>query len=290
MSATPKPVAVAGGIDVSTVADTKSAQADVCRRLRERGRAFPAASLRGCTFKECGRKRCVEACRFGSIRWIQAYAPKISDLLHRTDAVQWAVRVSRRSWCKPVGQLSRVSIGTAEKLARRALDKLRNPQIVAVGSYKVFVLKDASGTVWRPEVHLLVAGAEGDDLRQAFEGRGYDGDYVTVDRVVDLSGAVSAVLDYKLLLWQHPAGTSKALRPNKSKRAEYYVWALGIPSGGLTVRYGCDRHFNPLLDKRGPTLKPKASKPRRSPVWLERYQFGSEYWENRNVWKIYERG
>ena len=46
-------------------------------------------------------------------------------------------------------------------------------------------------------------------------------------------------------------------------------------AGALTIRYGCDRHFN-RLNKQPRAVRAKVRKPHPYPGWLEYNQFGSE--------------
>jgi hypothetical protein len=110
---------------------------------------------------------------------------------------------------------------------------------------------------------------------------------VRIEPIANLAEAVSKVFRQDLRVWQYPSDTKAPVQPKKSLRAEYYRWLLGMSCGALMIRYGCDRHFNKL--KKKPRAIKTKQKRRRSSPWLEQFQFGSEYWEDRNLEDVRRR-
>ena len=193
---------------------------------------------------------------------------------HRTDSIpndSYPVKSDRL-----LGELNKVSLMAATKLIRRALDNVFNPDIIAIGSLKVTVVAGTIG-LWRLEVHQVMAGVTGDELYCIFATKRRSPDnFVLIDEVKDIEEATARVLTHDLHVWQHPSHGDGTIRPKQSTRAEYYRWLLGMSSGSLTIRYGCDRHFNKLKKKPQTMKPPKPRKPRRDPTWLARWQFGTE--------------
>jgi hypothetical protein len=178
----------------------------------------------------------------------------------------------------------------AAKLIRRALDSVYNPDIIAIGSLKLTVVTGSVG-LWRLEVHQIMAGVTRDELYRIFSTRRRSLDnFVLIDEVKDRQEATARVLTRGLHVWQHPSRCEESLRPKKSARAEYYRWLLGMHPGGLTIRYGCDRHFNKLKKQPRTIRPPKVRKPRPYPWWIEWNQFGTETRERRDLEKERSRG
>jgi hypothetical protein len=154
------------------------------------------------------------------------------------------------------------------KAARRVLDSLRDPAIVAVG------LVDAawSGSNWKVGVTALVLTSRGAvDLRRAFD-RTKD-----IVRPFDIEAAFKPYGRLKQLL----RGGQQAkvwlegrtlLKPGPSR--EYYRWLSRLQPRVRLFRYGVDRHFNKLVKAE---RRVKRREPRRhpTPYWLESYQYGS---------------
>jgi hypothetical protein len=257
---------------------TKRAQADVVARLNRTD--LPRARYRGlaeCATGQCGMQRCRDVCCYGRKRRLAKDARAIRRLLKKNGGPYYEVRVGRGTWSQTGGQLDKLSLAAARQLNRRAFDALNKPSIVAVGRFKVGFEPHPNGGRWRGEVHQVVAGASRDEIQKAFTTRldaGRD-NYLWIDKVATLRGAVGRVLLRDGMIWQSANNDDEPKRPPKRVRGEYYRWALSFGIGARTVRYGCDQHFNKLR-KRGTTIRPKTPKPRPKPVWLAPYQFGTD--------------
>ena len=59
----------------------------------------------------------------------------------------YEVRFVRGFWARPFGQLRQTNVAAAKKLNGRALDKLFNPKLVAVGTFKVSATPER-GQLW----------------------------------------------------------------------------------------------------------------------------------------------
>jgi hypothetical protein len=262
---------------VDTTAEAAQLQLDVCRRLASTSvNPFKWVGLKNCSPTICVRARCNAACAFGARSHRLKAIPAAQRLLKACEGPFFEVRVSRAVWARKLGELSKISLMAAKQLNRRALDNVFNPDIIAIGSLKVTVVAGTIG-LWRLEVHQVMAGVTRDELYRIFATRRRSLDnFVLIDEVKDIQEATARVLTHDLHVWQHPSQGDGTIRPKQSARAEYYLWLLGMSSGSLTIRYGCDRHFNKLKKKLQTMKPPKPRKPRRDPTWLARWQFGTE--------------
>jgi hypothetical protein len=261
-------------------------QLDVLRRLASTSvNAFQWVGLKNCSPTKCVRARCNAACAFGTRNHRLKAAPAAFRLLEKHDGPFFEVCVSPDVWLRKAGDLHKASMLAVRQLNRRALDSLYNTNVVAVGSLKVSALPELLPDAWRLEMHQIVAGIERETLERIFTNSTKNlYNVVRIDPIENWAEAVTRVFRQDLRVWQYQSDTQEPKQPKKSMRAEYYRWLLGMGCGALTIRYGCDRHLNELK-KQPRTIKPKAPKRRRSSPWLEQFQFGSEYWENRNLEK-----
>lgn len=270
-----------GVTEFETAAEVRRQQLDVRRRLR-RTTAKPLryAGLKNCDALSCGRAHCSEVCAFGARRRRLQQIPAAYRLLKKSADPLFEVRVSRAAWSRAEGELKSLRVGAVRQLNRRCLDRVYKTDVIAVGSLSVSVDPERQGRPWRAEIHQIVAGATRKDLERSYSTRKPNlDDFVRVEKVKNLGETVSRVLRPDLRVWQHPGISSDPASPKKKARAEYYLWLLGLARGARTLRYGCDRHLNKLT-KKPRTIRPKLRKARRTPVWLEPYQFGSAEREN----------
>src|SRR5687767_7928117 len=112
-------------------------QEDVIRQLKGYGKA-PAvvAALIRCRRTTCRSRNCWAVCRYGESRFYRANRNRILHLLKKAPRPVLEVHVTKASWARKSRQLHRISLRAAEQLARRALDKLYDADIVAVGTIK----------------------------------------------------------------------------------------------------------------------------------------------------------
>jgi hypothetical protein len=156
---------------------------------------------------------------------------------------------------------------------RRALDKLYNNKVVAVGVVKV--VEEASG--WRPRVHLIVSGAEKHDLRRVFSfGRIQNLSNVRVTTIGNLAEAIGEIISYNPL-----ASFCDKQLPDKGK--EVCEFLIKCKPDERLITYGCDNHFRRkiLTVKKRPLLKIKKGSP--YPYRLQNSMFGyGERWRDRS--------
>jgi hypothetical protein len=257
-----------------TLEEIERRQKDLIERLQNSSiRSRHYAGFEDCRAGKCGRHRCSEACWFGNRRRLLQQIPLIHRLLTRTDDRAYEVRIVRGAWGRPFGQLGQASIAAANKLNRRALDKLFMPDSIAVGTFKAFVAPEHQGERWICEIHEIVAcGAPKEELERALSTKRYTGDIqsLRVKEIDDLGPAIYRAMSYDVRSWRHPYVELLISRAKKQQRAEFYSWLTGLEPGARVIRYGCDRYFN-KLEKQPRTAKPR--KPRPYPRWLEPYMY-----------------
>jgi hypothetical protein len=156
------------------------------------------------------------------------------------------------------------------------LDRLYNPDLIAVGTFKVSVAPKHEGSGWKCEIHQIISGAKKKELEKVFStSRHASGNFLRVKKITNLGQAISDVLKRDVEGWRHPYRTEITPdRPKKGHRAEYYEWLLDLSPNERIVRYGCDRYFN-RLKKQPRVVHQKVRKGHPTPIWLERYMFGS---------------
>ncbi len=264
-------VAAAGGRVRRTAKSAEAARRltnDVIERLRKTS-ANPARSefMAGCGPDVCNKEGCAEACPFGAWQRRRLQAPKIRRLLKSHPGPFFEIHIVHGNWAPPFGLLRTASIPAAKQLQRRSLDRLHNPTIVAIGTFKA--APDYSMSRWQCRIHMIVAGADRADLDTAFSGLRSDAAVVdvSVQRIKDPKATIDEIANCDLQPWQYEP------KPKKAERAEFYRWLLRLPPGVRLIRYGCDRYFNELT-KRGRTIKAKPRKKRPYPHWLVPHQFG----------------
>lgn len=160
-------------------------------------------------------------------------------------------------------------IVAAKKANQRALYNLYDPDVVAVGTFKVSVAADD----YRCEIHQIVAGAAEHALKRAFvpSEKVEVAGFFWMKEVENLGPAISSVLRHGPRTWKNPLQRERTNEaPNSAKATrwrtvspatfsadpeapsnatndcwrEYYAWRLSLMNDACMVRYGCDRHFN----------------------------------------------
>jgi hypothetical protein len=254
---------------------TKRPQKDLIDRLQSSSvRPRRYSNLQYCNAIKCGRHRCSEACWFGNRQRLLQQIPTVYRLLETIAGPAHEVRVVRGVWARSFNELNRASIEAANKLNRRALDRLYRPNIIAVGSFKAAVAPEDYGKLWICEIHQIVAGdVSKEELERAFETKNFSAEFqsLRVTEIENLGQAIHAVLSYDLQGWQHPFNELAAWRAKKAQREEFYCWLLDLKRDARLIRYGCDRYFNKLTNKKPKSPKPR--KPRPYPRWLEPYMY-----------------
>ncbi len=203
-------------------------------------------------------------------------ASRVQRLFDQAGGPLISLRIRHLSWIIPVGQLKRFSILAAQKLVRRGLDSLFEPNMVAVGRFKVFVRPSE----YAIELHLVVAGTSGIKLQRAFDDA-MAAEAGNVRRAIDnmLTGRQEVRISFHA--WKALNAYGEALDPSYEQWPEY-IGCLRKHSRSLVFRYGCDRYLNKLKKQRH--LKHvKARKGHPDPYWLEPFQFGGPWWDQNVV-------
>jgi len=278
--------------DFERIEDVERMQRDMLHRLK-RSSIDPDryAGLGDCRADYCGRVNCLEVCAVGAFRRRIADVSAALRLLKSAPKPFYEVRVSRAFWSRPFGRLGEAGLTAARQLNRRALDRLYNPNVVAVGMFKVAPSPSNDKERWVCEVHQVVAGASKNDLERVLSTKQYRGeirthklqlfyDYLMVKEIKTLGPIVSEVFSHNLSGWQHPWQDAIPVeRPNRKQRAEFYEWLLGLDPRARLICYGCDRQFKKMSKKSRPIPVPKVAKKRQYPHWLQPYFFGGDYRE-----------
>ena len=133
------------GINLNTNAGARRLQGDLLQRLRQANvKEQRYAGLADCGPSRCGGESCSEVCPFGMRRRRASGILAVHRLVKRLPGPVHQVRLARDVWERRTGELHLVSLGTVKRLNKRALDNLRNPNVVAVGTVRV--LGARSGT------------------------------------------------------------------------------------------------------------------------------------------------
>jgi hypothetical protein len=115
------------------------------------------ADLTDCRTTVCGRVNCLEACWSGIRRRRLQELLAIYDLLQKSAQPLIEVQVVRDVWRRPFGHLNESSIAAAKQLSRRALDRLYDYKLVAVGTFRAS--PEIESNRWICETHLIVVPA-----------------------------------------------------------------------------------------------------------------------------------
>jgi hypothetical protein len=278
-------IAKLGIEDFETLEAVERMQRDMLRRLHKSS-SDPDhyAGLPNCRLDYCGRVNCLEACPLGAFRRRLSDIPAALRLLENAREPFYEVRVSRALWSRPFGKLDEAGIKAAKQLNRRALDRLYDTDLIAVGTFKVAPSPSNEQKRWIGEIHQVVAGANKEDLERVLSTKQYRGEMRThtLQLFVDYL-RVSEVLRCDLSGWQHLWQQVVPVEsPAKEQRAEFYQWLLGLEPRARLIYYGCDRHFKRLVKRLRPIPLARATKKRRYPHWLEPYFFGSAEREMRD--------
>jgi hypothetical protein len=198
---------------------------------------------------------------------------KVKRLIRSSPGPFFEVLVVRGCWAKAAGCLHELKPEAVQKLNRRALDRLYDHEIIAIGTIKLWKFGDD----WACGIHELVAGAEKEAIEEVFM-RGRSAGYVRVRPVEEIDIAIADILwnvtpRYDILGYEAEESTPKKMEK------ELESWREASPKTARRVRYGCDRHLNSLIKK--PRVRQfKRKKKHPAPHWLHQYQFGQGKWED----------
>ncbi len=228
-------------------------------RLREQ--------LVDCTGGNCGGG-CGDVCAIRAREWRHRYAERLRRLFSDPAVTVHEFHFSCWTWHQKPNRLRNVKIATIFKAARRVLNSLNDPTIIAVG------LVDAAwngSNKWKVGITILALTSRSDGLRKALSRT----ENVVSPSVVEIACRPNSRLVDLLRSGQqakHWPDGRPLLKPGVCR--EYYQWLAGIKPNARIFRYGVDRHFH-VLEKQPRPVKLKVPKSRSSPTWLEPYQYGS---------------
>ncbi len=183
--------------------------------------------LAACGSQRCGADQCMEACWFGARhRRLREISP-VYSLIRQSEGPIYEVRALRSTWSRPIGRLRDVSIAAAKQSLRRAFDRLNMPALVVVGTFKAYATPENGTPQWKGEMHLIVAGAEKEELEKVLFGGGHRTNLdicVRIMPVENLGQTISRVLRRDLQAWQHPWNAAlDCAPPTKPERTEFYT-------------------------------------------------------------------
>jgi hypothetical protein len=251
--------------------------------LRKDGRSIKLAErIDRCRQGLC--ERCGDVCPVKANRWADESITKLVNLLDRSGSEPLLkLRYTKESWSRRSGELALPglslyekqerradhqlvfpSTGGVVKALRRALDKLNDPRVVAIGMTDAwFGYKD-----WKIGGSLIMVGVIKSALYDAFPG----GD-ILIEPVSDTRESLLALFarSRRPKLLPPLDAVQKMPRP---RQREYLAWLADMTANERLFRYGCDRYFNRLAKIRRPgRVIEKKGHP--NPHWLEGYKFNN---------------
>jgi ferredoxin len=238
------------------------------RLARRPETAVLAERLLRCRSGACGG--CGDICPVRAARFYRGNQANIRRLF-RGGEIQSIQRLhfSLASWSQEEGQLAEARMETIFKTLRRALNRLREPSIRAVG----MVNASWGGAGWHLAANAIISGPSGIDILRAFD-RAKNIIALDVRPVPDIAAEILSIFrEAQSAECLSASAIGRTTIPANKLRREYYCWLSGVMPGGRVFRYGCGRYFNPLEKKL--SWKPVIKKGHPSPRWLVRYQYGS---------------
>jgi hypothetical protein len=228
--------------------------------------------------------RCGDLCPVKTSNWTDEHIAKIVDLLDGSRSEPLLkLRYTRESWSRGSGELALPRLSLYErqerraedqlifpsidgvvKALRRALDKLNEPKVVAIGMIDAWY----GYKNWKIGGSLILAGSSKSTLCDAFPG----GDFL-IEPISDTPGALRALFAQsrrpKLL---PPLDAVKEML--RSRQREYLAWLADMKANERLFRFGCDRYFNRLAKIKKP-IRVEVGKGHPNPHWLEKYKFNN---------------
>jgi hypothetical protein len=231
-----------------------------------------------------GCSHCGDLCPVMAANWVEKVVPKVVALLAKTASGQlFHVRHTRELWARGDGELRSPGLTQGERRRRRAegesvyadltsvvkslkrgLDKLNDPEVVAIGMVDAWRGYDK----WELGSSLVLAGVDHSDVYDVFPGGG-----LFIEPVTDIRETLKALIARSRRPKLKPPFDASMLLSRRFKQ-EYYIWLAGLESNQRLFRYGCDRHFN-RLSKVKRQEQPRVRKPHPYPYWLTPYMFNN---------------
>jgi hypothetical protein len=259
--------------DVDPLSEAEHAQSKMLKFLH-RSSLDPIlyAGLAQCGRDYCGRLGCSDVCRFRAARQQKKQIHQFHSLLTKEKAPLNEVIFTRTYGNASLQDCRPIDTAPMKATTRRALDKLYNNKVFAVGVVKL--VEDGGG--WRFRVHLIVSGGEKHELRIVFSfGQRHDLSDVQVTSIENLTAAISEIISYNPLasFWD------KDLADKDKEVCELLIKCK--PDERL-ITYGCDKYFRRKILKAKTRPLPKIKKKRPYPYHLQRFMFGGDYWRDRS--------
>ena len=245
------------------------AQRDIALRLGRRtdGRQI-AKLIASCSAGAC--TACGDVCPVKAARWRRRNVPAIKKLFStKSSNVVWEVRLTSERWSRAPDELNHSSICAIEKAIRRSLDRLRQPQTIAVGVIDAWY----GWRQWELGARWLIVGPSKSELFDVFRV----GVAPQIDLIRDVGKTAKALFAAGQCAKHLPPFDAVSSELGRRRRGEYYAWLAACPPGGRVLRYGCDRYFNPL-EKAQPLLHLRPKKGHPYPFWLRDQMFGNHAW------------
>jgi hypothetical protein len=239
---------------------------DIVAKLEENiFRRRLARRIETCETGKCGGE-CGALCPTGANRRFGEQLPAMRKLfLGTSDHQIHRFRLLRSTWAWGRGSLAEASLGAVSKTLRRALDSLHEPSIRAVGAINAHW----RGDEWLLGAEVIISAPIG--VVAASDKRDFQP--ATPLAVQEVDAGLQQLFEPLTCCKIYPCTEADWTSVPPKIRREYYCWLAGLESGSRVVRYGCDRHFNPL--NKQSHWKPTVKKGRRYPLWLAPYQYGS---------------
>jgi len=244
-----------GLLDFETLQECRARQTKLVRQFSQ-GRRPSTNHWSRCESDHCACDLCLDGCWFATRRYRFQTITAAYSLLSTHPGELWFVSVAHPKWERPIGKLSEASINAVRQWIYRRFKRL-DEGVTAVGALEFSLNVELNGaTFWAGHVHLVVAGANKSDLKEAcqLENRYRTKSYV---RPVDIRQVhnLGRQLGYSLkrfaqrrLAYIDEQGRQnrRALPLTSLEQREFDRWLLGLPVGARTILFGCRLHGSQL--------------------------------------------
>jgi hypothetical protein len=184
--------------------------------------------------------------------------PQAYDLLGNHPGPHFLVTVAHPKWELSVGQLEDANIVAAKQWLGRRLQRLPS-LVVVVGGYEASLRVELNGdTYWAGHFHLVIAGAEEEELKDAlgiqphYRKRPY-AKPVKIQPIGNLAerlGYSTKRIVKRAIAYVGTNGRQqrRELPLTTKHQIEFDLWLLGLPAGSRTVLFGCRLHHSQLCE------------------------------------------
>ena len=218
-----------------------------------------ARDLALCSAKGCGRDACNDACHFAAGRRRRRLIPHGHRMLIQHDGPLHLVTVVHPNWQSPVGGLVGTGTRGPREWVKRRLNRLPNADnVIAVGQFERALNVELDGSMsWSGELHIVVAGATREALRDAFGiARRYRRDpqekLLHVKEIDGLGRALGYCLKYFLArrvayITKHGRQGRRSMPLQREELAEISMWHASLKGGERIALFGCRRQGGGLM-------------------------------------------